>query len=65
VQGRCGCYGLWKARYDLVFTKVLIDPKTMMHKLMALLKCSEVLVPDKKATMEAQVWSLMQLVANV
>jgi hypothetical protein len=55
VQGRCGCYGLWKGRNDLVFIKVLIDPKRMMHKLTALLKCSEVLVLDKKkAKMEAQ-----------
>lgn len=29
---------LQKARDDLVFIKVLIDPKKMMHKLMALLK---------------------------
>jgi hypothetical protein len=29
---------LQKARDDLVFIKVLIDPKKMMYKLMALLK---------------------------
>jgi hypothetical protein len=38
---------LCKARDDLVFIKVLIGPKKMVHKLMALLKCWEVLVQDK------------------
>jgi hypothetical protein len=41
---------LWimEGRNDLVFIK------TIMHKLTALLKCSEVLVLNKKAKMEAQ-----------
>jgi hypothetical protein len=37
------------------FHQVLIDPKTMMHKLIESLKCSKVLAPDKgRAKMETQ-----------